>query len=77
MNLDRTSRRSLLGTGALLTIEKAIGPTSAAQPVDTEEATLDQKWRHCAWRLRRRRLRRKLYSSHRFADLRFNGIRKP
>jgi hypothetical protein len=37
MNLDRMSRRSLLGTGALLTIEKAIGPTSAAQPVDTKE----------------------------------------
>ena len=38
MNLDRMSRRRLLGTGALLTIEKAIGPTSAAQPVDTKEA---------------------------------------
>ena len=45
MNLDRMSRRSLLGTGALLTIEKAIGPTSAAQPVDTKEADLPPGFR--------------------------------
>jgi hypothetical protein len=45
MNLDRMSRRDLLGTGALLTIEKAIGPTSAAQPVDTKEANGDGRSR--------------------------------
>jgi hypothetical protein len=51
MNLDRMSRRSLLGTGALLTIEKAIGPTSAAQPVDTKEATVLQESLIVPWKL--------------------------
>ena len=51
MNLDRMSRRSLLGTGALLTIEKAIGPTSAAQPVDAEEATVLQEGLIVPWKL--------------------------
>jgi hypothetical protein len=51
MNLDRMSRRSLPGTGALLTIEKAIGPTSAAQPVDTKEATVLQESLIVPWKL--------------------------
>jgi hypothetical protein len=51
MNLDRMSRRSLLGTGALLTIEKAIGPTSAAQAVDTKEATVLQESLIVPWKL--------------------------
>ena len=51
MSLDRMSRRSLLGGGTLLTIEKAIGAASAAQLIDPKEATVPRESLIVPWKL--------------------------
>ena len=51
MSLDRMSRRSLLGGGTLLTIEKAIGAASATQLIDPKGATVPRESLIVPWKL--------------------------